>query len=89
MRSLDPGGWGVWVSSGEERVWADGRLLQGLQKEMQQTLQLGKAQESRGGLGASQSGKSTLVIVALFLWYFLRILQVFKWKHDFIVYPVW
>lgn len=55
---------------------------------MQQTLQLGKAQESRGGLGASQSGKSTLVIVALFLWYFLRILQVFKWKHDFIVYPV-
>lgn len=77
VRWLDPSGWGVWVSSGEERVWADRRLLQGLQKEMQQTLQLGKAQESRGGLGASQSGKLTFVIVALVLWYFLKILQVF------------
>lgn len=76
---LDPGGRGVRVSSGEERVWADRRLLQGLQKEMQQTLQLGKAQESRGGLGASQSGKSTFVIVALFFysisWEFCRFLN--------------
>lgn len=44
------------MSSGEERVWADWRILQGLKKEMQQALQLGKAQESRGGLGACQGG---------------------------------
>lgn len=51
-------GWSVRVSSGEERLWADRRILQGLQEEMQQALQLGEAEEGRSGLGASPSGKS-------------------------------
>lgn len=49
---------------GEECVWADGRILQSLQKEVQQALQLGKASESRGGLGASQGGESDFLAAA-------------------------
>lgn len=52
------------MPSGEECVRADRRLLQGLQKEMQQALQLGKAEESRGGPGASQGGRSNTISVA-------------------------
>lgn len=56
--SSGPRGWSLRVSSGEERLWADRRILQGLQEEMQQALQLGEAEEGRSGLGASPSGKS-------------------------------
>lgn len=52
-------GWGLRVSSGEERLWADGGFLPGLQEEMQQALQLGEAPEGGSGLGAGPSGKDT------------------------------
>lgn len=55
---VGPGGWSVRLSSGKERLRADGRVLSDLKKEMQQTLQLGKAEKSRSGLGASPSGES-------------------------------
>lgn len=57
----DPRGWSLRVSFGEECIWADRRILQGLKKEMQQALQLGKAAEGRSGLGASPRGESDSV----------------------------
>lgn len=53
------------MSSGEERVRADWRILQSLKTEMQQALQLGKAQEGGSGLGTGQGGTSQLLIAGL------------------------